>query len=336
MFSLEKLIEALGDTAHADRLEALAYNANPGACTADYWAHQYDQQANQVLVSVAKRTWSTNDDTSNLYGLEPNYGCCTANMHQGWPKFVSHMWMASPDNGLAAVAYGPSKVTAKVGDGEMVTITESTDYPWDGRITLKIELPKPTAFPLHLRIPSWATGATLKAAGESTDAKPGSFAVVQRTWKNGDTVVLDLPLKVRVERRWNDAATLHRGPIAYSLRIGEKWTKLKQHTDQFPVIDWQIEPTTPWNYGLIIDPANPESSVTVEQRRPGGVPFDHDRPPVVLRAKGRQIPSWKMEKHQAGETPASPVQSSERVTDLELVPYGSTRLRITEFPLLAE
>ena len=71
-------------------------------------------QANQVLVNIAKRNWSTNKDNSNVFGLEPNFGCCTANMHQGWPKFVESLWMASPEGGLAVVAYGPSVVTAKV------------------------------------------------------------------------------------------------------------------------------------------------------------------------------------------------------------------------------
>jgi uncharacterized protein len=57
---------------------------------------------------VAKRNWTDNtDDWSNIYGLEPHYGCCTANMHQGWPKFVKKLVMATPDGGLAIVAYGP-------------------------------------------------------------------------------------------------------------------------------------------------------------------------------------------------------------------------------------
>ena len=89
--------------------------------------------------------------TANLYGLEPHYGCCTANMHQGWPKFVSHMWMATHDQGLAAIVYGPCQVTAKVGDGSEVTITEETDYPFDGAIRFTIDAQQPIAFPLHLR-----------------------------------------------------------------------------------------------------------------------------------------------------------------------------------------
>ena len=79
----------------------------PATLSPDMWAHQYDQQANQVLCSLRARRWVSNGPESNLFGLEPNFGCCTANMHQGWPKLVASLWMASPDEGLAAVAYGP-------------------------------------------------------------------------------------------------------------------------------------------------------------------------------------------------------------------------------------
>ncbi|HSW46410.1 MAG TPA: beta-L-arabinofuranosidase domain-containing protein [Phycisphaerae bacterium] len=334
MFSLEKLVAILGDVKLADRLELLAYNANPGTCTADYWAHQYDQQANQVLVSQAKRHWMNNGDMANIYGLEPHFGCCTANMHQGWPKFVSHMWMATHDQGLAAVAYGPSLVKAKVGDGGQVTITQETDYPFDGMIRFTIGAGQPVEFPLHLRIPAWAEGAKLTAGGENIATKAGSFTVVKRTWKPGDVVELVLPMKLRTETRYNNAVSILRGPLCFALKIGEKWTQLAKYSDKFPSMDWQIEPTTPWNYGLLIDPANPEASITVAASKVGQVPYDTAAAPVVLKVKGRRIPDWKLVDDQAGETPASPAASNQPDTELELIPYGSTRLRITEFPVI--
>ena len=90
-----------------DHLERAAYNAFPATFTPDMWAHQYDQQVNQVLCTVAKRGWADNRDDSNIFGQTPNFGCCQANMHQGWPKLVRSLVMATPDGGLAVTAWGP-------------------------------------------------------------------------------------------------------------------------------------------------------------------------------------------------------------------------------------
>jgi hypothetical protein len=338
MYSLETLVAALGDPMLADRLEVLAYNANPGAHTADYWCHQYDQQANQVLCSVAKRQWSTNDDTSNVFGLEPNFGCCTANMHQGWPKFVASMWMATTDGGLAAVALGPNTVKAKVAQGVPVSITQETKYPFDGAIKFTVNTRKNAKFPLRIRIPSWAHGAkyTVKSSGSAAtpvEPVPGTFATIDREWADGDVVELELPMNVRIERRFNNAASVLRGPVYYVLKIGEKYTELKRHDQKFPVVDWQIDATTPWNYALQLG-KNPAESFEVTTRDIGKVPFEQAAAPVVIKAKARQVPEWQLKNNSADDPPGSPVASDQPLTDIELVPYGSTRLRITEFPVL--
>ena len=115
----------------------IAFNALPAALSPDMWAHQYDQQANQVVCAVCEdRVYTNNGPDSNIFGLEPNYGCCTANLHQGWPKFVASLWMASPDDGLVAIAYGPNRVETTVRGGVRVRIDEETDYPFRGEVGL--------------------------------------------------------------------------------------------------------------------------------------------------------------------------------------------------------
>ena len=183
----------------ADRIERIAYNAMPATMSADMWSHQYDQQANQVICSLNRRRWVSNGPESNLFGLEPNFGCCTANLHQGWPKLVGSLWMATPDNGLAAVVYAPSTVKARVGAAGQVTIRQVTDYPFSGVITLTVT---PSVnrlkFPLQLRIPSWADGAAVTLNGATVaGVTPGTFVRIDRLWNRADAIRITLPMRAR-------------------------------------------------------------------------------------------------------------------------------------------
>ena len=156
MYSLEVLAGITGDSRLGDRLEKLAFNALPATFKKDMTAHQYDQQCNQVICSAkGEHVYVNNGPDANLYGLEPNFGCCTANLHQGWPKFASHLWMKTPDGGLAVVAYAPCVVETKI-QGKPVKLVVETEYPFRDEITIKVTVPEPMTFPLELRVPDWA------------------------------------------------------------------------------------------------------------------------------------------------------------------------------------
>jgi len=327
MYSLEVLAGLLGEAAFGDRLESIAYNALPATFKPDMWAHQYDQQANQVLCTLAQRDWSNNGPESNLFGLYPHWRCCLANMHQGWPKFLSHMWMATGDGGLAAVAYGPSEVTAKVAGGKEVTITAETIYPFAE--TIKMTLRGAGSFPLMLRIPSWCRSPSVRVNGRDVPAGSGEFLTIRRDWSDGDTIELKFPMSIELDSRYHDAVAVRRGPLVYSLKIGEDWRQLR---GRLPHADWEVYPTTPWNYGLITD--SPEDFAVVETGKVGAVPFAPDAAPVVITARGRRIEQWQMANFSAGTLPQSPVACDGASEQLTLIPYSSTNLRITEFPRL--
>ena len=329
MYSLEQSIAVTGNVFLADKLERIAYNALPAALTRDMWARQYDGQPNQVLCSVAPRQWVSNGPDSNLYSLEGHFGCCTANFHQGWPKLVASLWMKK-DTGLAAVAYGPCTVQTEVG-GANITIAETTEYPFKNEITFTVtQIDKPTAFPLHLRVPEWAEGgATVSINNEAAQtADAGAFHVVSRIWKTGDTLTLRLPFTLRRETGYENATSLVRGPLVMALRIGEDKKYLR---GEKPHADYAILPTTPWNFGLV---ASGEAAFPVKESPVSAVPFAGDAPPVVVTATAYQIPDWKLAKESAAlPSPAAwtpPVSIPKQA--VELVPFGCTMLRISEFP----
>ncbi len=330
MYSLEVLASLFGEVSYADRLESIAYNNLAGAFTADMWAHQYDQQANQVLCSVDKRDW-TNREDANIYGLEPNYVCCTANFNQGWPKFVSHMWMRTPDNGLAAVTYGPSEVNTTIGNAQ-VSITEKTDYPFKGDIECEVRTSSPVAFPLSLRIPSWAQGAEVSLNKDrAVPAEPGNFHTITKRWEKKDRIIINFPMDIRLSHRYNNAVSVHRGPLTFSLRIGSRW---KQIRGEKPHCDYEVRPTTDWNYALVLDEKKPEQSFQVRERSVDMPCFSEIKAPVVITATARKVPTWGMDGASAAPPPESPVITKNSPETVELIPYGSAKLRITEFPYM--
>ncbi len=351
MFSLEQAFAILGEPLLADRLERVAYNALPATLSSDMWSHQYDQQPNQISCTRAHRQWSTNNDDSNLFGLEPNFGCCTANLHQGWPKFVSSLWMATEDGGVVTAAYAPNQLRTTVGDVQL-TIDETTEYPFREDVSLTVHPARTARFPLLIRIPSWAAGAEIALNGQATQVAAAgcslpdgqspearqcsperAFHRLDRDWKDNDKVQIHFVARPRVTHWFHNAATFERGPLVFALPLDPQWTEVKHYAEKSS--DWQLTSGSTWNYAVALPPApDPSCGVTVKEETAGRLAFDDGKPRLTMEVSGRKFDSWTIQENSAGSLPVSPVQSKAESVRLRLIPYGSAKLRITSFPFL--
>lgn len=335
MYSNESLLKITGEMRYAERCEEIAFNSLPASMTPDLKALHYLTAPN--LISCDSSGEHDFQNFGTLLSYDPwKYRCCQHNVAFGWPYFAEHLWLATLDNGLAAALYAPSQVKARVADGTEVRISEDTWYPFGDFIDFTIWTEKPVEFPLYLRIPEWCGKARVLINGKDAKAslQPGCYVAIRRQWRDSDQVKLELPMRIEI-RTWKkigNAVSVKRGPLWYSLKIGEEWKRCGG-TDEWPA--WEILPTTPWNYGLTADTGKPEASISLKSKKPPAFqPFEPEAAPVVLRAKAKRIPQWQAEGKMVGRVPLSPVKSGQPIEEITLIPMGCARLRISVFPFI--
>jgi hypothetical protein len=321
MYSYEELFARTGDNKWAQRLEVLGFNALPATLSEDMWTHQYVQQVNQIACqkTMLMAPWSTNGPYANTFGLEPNFGCCTANFNQGWPKFALSAFMHK-DNSVINSVMLPSVLTDKD-----FSIRLETDYPFNNKMNYYIDAKKDFTF--KIRIPSFAKN--LRVNGEITDTKDLVFSI--RAGKAEIEVVFETAPYLK--KRPDDLYALQMGSLLFSVPVSfEK--QMREYTKRgierkYPYCDYQFIPKTPWNYGFS------SNSFEVGWHGSGDIPFSQSHPPVTVKAKMQQI-EWGLKfpyRTIARKTPKSRAPISE-IQEIELCPYGCAKLRMTEMPLL--
>ena len=355
MASDEILTGITGDPMWADHCEEVAFNTYPAAVMPDFKSLRYLTAPNMVVSDSRDHSPGIQNEGPFLMMNPFSSRCCQHNHAQGWPYYAEHLWMATPDNGIVALLYNSSEVTAKVGKGKgnTVTLKQTTHYPFDENIKIEINTTKTISFPLYLRIPNWCSNASIRVNGvdEKTFFDPGSYARIESKWKQGDVVELILPMKLKKEE-WSknkNSVSISYGPLTFSLKIDESYklveskkavawdSKWQSNADQSKWPSYEIYPASMWNYGIVLNdqPLINQFEIIKKPWPENNFPFTQEGVPVVLKAKGKIIPEWGLDKNGLCDVlPQSPVTVSTKQQPIELIPMGAARLRIASFPVV--
>jgi hypothetical protein len=312
------------------------------------WARVYLQQANEpVSVAQDPHVWLSDGPDAILYSLMDNYLCCTANFGQGWPRFIQRMVLASPADGAVVLAVlGP--VNATVGAASVQVVS---DYPFGDVLSIFLAAPAPV--PLRVRVPSWAAMATMAVNGGAPFAV-GAFAgqlydvpLSAAHWAAAAAagapvaIVFDTAPAIRIERFYNDAASVHRGALAYALTLEENFTTTRDYgwgAKDFTVTQ-PAGTKIAWNSALVVDPADPAATLSFARVGPvPALPFSSVEHSNVITGSARAVRAWSFASDgSAAPPPQSPLDcsavgaSGDAVT-VSLTPFGATHLRMTELP----
>ncbi len=341
MYSLEQIISISGETHYMDALERMTFNALPAQTTEDFYHRQYFGIANQVEVKKGIYNFSLpfSRKMNNVYGPFAGYTCCTANMHQGWPKYISHLWYATTDGGVAALVYGPNKLETKLPNGVELTIDEQTQYPFEDQIKFIIQPSKTSEFPIEFRIPIWCKEAIIHVNGkEIKREKGGQIVRIKRIWNKNDQVDLFFPNEITTKNWAKNSRSIEKGALIYALKIKEEVTK-QIHPQEGEYLE--IMPKSDWNFGLLKTTiSNPIPNTSFHT-----VPFPKDfkwnamSSPFEITTLGKKIPDWKTQDgvaHQPITTRTGVYEGSvnKESETIRLIPFGFTRLRVVAFPVV--
>ena len=305
--SLELLLSCPAGELAADQLDTLMYNGVAAAFAPDLHSVQPIQQANQVRVSRDAR-FPLSGDTANLFSLEDSKTLCA--LLAAWPRFAASQWLLSRDDGLYAAGYAPCQVRYRLA-GASVRLNVESRYPASGSVRITVGLSQSAAFPLHLRIPSWAKGATAAIEGEIIPAQAGTILTINRQWNDGDELLLTLPMTTELLPGFHQAVSVARGPLRFAY--------VPAH-DRMEGADGRVSLSAREGFGIALCR---DADLSAEETEDG----------VVLHASGVTVPGWGMRGGSCDQPPITVSEQGERV-DVTLVPYAASPIRLSLFPLV--
>ncbi|KAF9874774.1 duf1680 domain containing protein [Colletotrichum karsti] len=380
MFSLSYLYQLFGDNHFADMVESAAFNAVPAGISADWWSHQYITQVNQPwareleLPEGDKTPFYDVCRYANVFGLEPEFPCCTVNHPTAYPKLLMNafLWKRSGEGALAILhAYLiPSRLKT---DG--ITINCESNYPF-APCALRYIISTDKAFDFLIRIPTWATASSTVELRETisedsveirqfvpnTKDKSECVHKISVPSAGNFDVFVTINAEVRIEKHDKNSISIHYGPLLYAFEIDfETKTRLPrnykdQSSDCAEILavreqehePWMTQtrdhdylPLSDWNIG--IDPSKTVKVVVDrqpwsegEQRKVSGLPDPvwNTGASPVHLEVTAAWVSWPT----LNGTAADPGDVERKVQGdpftAKLVPYGTAKLHVAQFPVV--
>lgn len=324
-YSMEKLIQFTGDGFFADVLELLIYNAFPATVTDDFTAHQYVQQPNQIGATIAHRAFFDVDSDGNTFGLEPNFGCCTANMHQVFPRFVENSCFKTPD-GFAFFNYAPSLIYTEV-EGKRIRFNMNTAYPFEDEAILSIEdLDIPKKITLYFKAP-YNTTISLFYKGRKV-AESDDFVSFTQTFTRDDFLTVKFNTKLSVENNPDGSVSIRRGNLIFVPEIALAERKIKGTE---PFHDREYRTDRRWRDIPVFIGDKPAIMSTTRNKVDRTLPFGRRNAPIKIICESVIIENWKEKHGNACDYPSKPKLAKENSV-VTLIPYGFSKLRISQFP----
>ena len=327
MYSFELLYAHTGDSKWAERLEKIAFNALPATISDDMWTHQYVQMANQIECTPfpGKSYFRTNNSEAHLFGLEPNFGCCTANGGQGWPKLALSAYMKAKDGVVAAINL-PCSLNTEY-NGAKVQITNDSDYPFRNRARYTVTTDTDTDMKLYIRLPSFAKKIRVNSCVYKNDGM-----IVIEGFNAGETEIsIEFEINPKMINRPGALKCIEVGSLLFSLPIKSKWVPVEYEKNgvkrEAPYCDYHVVRQSDYNYGFVA------REVEVLERPISDIPFAEKNPPVVAKVRMAKI-EWELaDGYETVPSDTPMAYAIGEVKEMELYPYGCAKLRVTEMPM---
>jgi uncharacterized protein len=289
-----RMLAATGKAIHADVVERALYNGINSGMSLDGRTYCYrNPLAYDPVADAGDRHTASGRIRNPWYDTT----CCPPNLERTFASLPAYFYSTASD-GIYVHLYDNSELRWKLDSGNPITIAQTTRYPWEGDVTMRVSPAQPEEFTLYTRIPGWSRRSSVKVNGKAAGQPvAGEYLGLRRTWSANDLVEISFGMESQIVHACAAVAddtgriAVQRGPVIFCM---EQLDQAEQAPQQFPLMSAKRTGAASSKY----EPALLDGVVTIEY--PGTI---------------EETPSA------AALYNAGPIKGNARNTSLKLIPY---------------